>query len=476
MAISRTQVESDFDQLVSPMEVIISILVQDPNLHKRCEALLSKPEGMRKLRELFGPALSYEVNHENAPEQGAGLLEQLFLAPGRVVIVISDLMAEPPGRGKEYPTATDWWYQLVAAAGANENRLGSVAITGWAPRRVPDVDRVVGTGLEQAALFEAIRRTILTLDYKQKPQRRLPEELIVIRQVRNEEELHSYYGLRHRIYSIMGYLDHEVESVPTKQEIDWCDLFSVPIAAFEANSNGAARMVGTARIITTQDYNPRLSTATEAIASEDPTGVLTGLLNQNYTFQMPFLQSHPDPEFVTTLNRDYPKTFCEISRVIVDRDHRGMGLAKVLMSYTMTLARWMGMKRFFLECLPTHREIYQKYRFRVVPGRRVRVYSINRTMDLMERDDSDLAAPCGAQHRRQAEIDRLRRGGYLCLCENVNCPRGDREATPPGSRHRYAQFFQWDCPLARDPAPRLVTIDDNHIYKQWPGMDSYYED
>ncbi len=191
MSLSQTQVGSDFDQRVSPMQVIISILVQDSDLRKRCEALLANSLGLRRLRELFGPTLSYEVNHENTPEQGAELLEQLFLAPGRVVIVISDLMAEPPCGGQVGPTATSWWYQLVAAAGENENRLGSVAITGWAPRRVPDVDRVIGTGVEEAALFEAIRCTILTLDYKQKPQRRAPEELLVIRQVRSKEELRS---------------------------------------------------------------------------------------------------------------------------------------------------------------------------------------------------------------------------------------------------------------------------------------------
>ncbi len=274
----------------------------------------------------------------------------------------------------------------------------------------------------------------------------------------------------------MGYLDHEVESVPIKQEIDWCDLFSVPIAAFEADPNDAARMVGTARIITTRDYNPSLSTATEAIATEDQSLVLTKRLNQIYSFQMPFLQSHPDPEILTTLNRDYYDTFCEISRVIVDRDHRGMGLAKVLMSYTMTLARWMGMKRFFLECLPTHRTIYQKFRFQLVPGRRNRVYNINKTMDLMERDDSDFAAASRAPLRRQAEINRLRTGSYLCLCENLNCPSGDRQAAPAGSRQRYAQFLRWPCPLARDPAPWLVTPEDNHLYKQWPGLEPYYED
>jgi N-acetylglutamate synthase-like GNAT family acetyltransferase len=457
------------------MEVIISILVQDTQLRKRCEALLTGHAGLRQLRDLFGSNLSYEVNHENAPEQGAELLEQLFLAPGRVVIVISDLMAEPPSAGQTGPKATNWWYQLVAAAGPNEHRLGSVAITGWAPSRVPDVDRVVAPGVEEAALFEAIGRTILTLDYKQKPQHRTPEGLIVIRQVRTVEELRAYYGLRHRIYSIMGYLDAEIERVSTQQEIDWCDLFSVPIAAFEAGPDGAARIVGTARIITTRPSNPQLFAATEAIAAEDQDGLLIERLNQVYPFQMPFLQSHPDPEILTSLNRHYSDAFCEISRVIVDRDHRGMGLSTVLVNYTMMVARWMGMKRLFLECLPTHRSLYERFHFRLVPGRRDRVYLINKTMNLMERDDSDRGAAPASGRRYQREIDRLQNSGYLCLCEKWKCPSGDRDAAAAG-RRRYAGFLAWDCPIAQEPAPWLVTPEDKHLCAQWPGMESYDDD
>ncbi|HEV3162651.1 MAG TPA: GNAT family N-acetyltransferase [Isosphaeraceae bacterium] len=474
----QVEVASDFDQPIAPMEVIISILVQDPDLHERCQGFLANPAGLRKLANLLGPTLSFEVNHENPPNQGAELLKQLFRAPGRVVIVISDLMAEPPRGGEDGPAATDWWSQVVAASSANQDRIGSVAITGWAPRRVPDVDRVVGPDLAEPALFDAIARTVRTLDYKQKPQPRKLQELVVIRHVRTKEELKCYYRLRHRIYSLMGYLDHEVEGVPIEREIDWCDLFSIPIAAFVAEPSGAERMIGTTRIIGTRDYAPRLSSATEEIAAEDETGILTGKLNQIYRFQMPFLQSHPDPQILTKLNKECPDAFCEISRVIVDRDHRGMGISKILMSYAMAVARRMGMKRIFLECLPAHRELYESFRFRLVQGRRDRVYNINKTMDLMEWDGP--AHPNGSSLplRGQSEMERLRECGYLCLCENSNCPGGDRGAAPNGSTPRYPQFLQWLCPLAANPAPWLVTPEDKHVYRQWPGMETYddYED
>jgi GNAT superfamily N-acetyltransferase len=458
------------------MEVIISILVGDPVLARRCKDLLVSPAGLRKLNRLFGEGLSYQVNDENTPEQGVDLVKQLFLAPDRSVIVISDLMAGPIRGEDDLATSTPWWYELIEAAAESRDRLGSIAISDWAPRRLPDIDRVVKPELDEATLFDAIRRTIRTLEYKQRPQPRQHNELIVIRHVRTPADLRAYYRLRHRIYSLMGYLDHEVESVPTAMEIDWCDLFSVPIAAFSADPDGGVRLVGTTRIITTKDCDPRLSTETERIAREDETGVLSGWLDQTYRFQMPFLQSHPDEQILTALNRHFADAFCEISRVIVDRDHRGIGLSKMLMTYSMTIARRMGMKRIFLECLPTHRRLYEQFRFRLVPGRSDRVYKINKTMDLMEWAGPAGAAAPAPPLRGREEADRLRKTGYLCQCGIQHCPAGDPTVSPPFPRRRYTQFLQAGCPLAVDAARSLLTPDDRHIYRQWPGMETCYED
>src|SRR5262249_57149252 len=134
----------------------------------------------------------------------------------------------------------------------------------------------------------------------------------------------------------------------------------------------------------------------------------------------------------------------------------------------MTVARRMGMRRIFLECLPAHRELYEAFRFRLVPGRRNRVYNINKTMDLMEWEGPAVPVAPGAPTRGRANTDHLRDSGYLCMCENRLCPSGDPLDPSPGGRQRYAQFRSWSCPLAGKPTPWIVAPQDLHIYRQWP--------
>lgn len=453
------------------MQVIVSLLIKDPSLKKRCEALLNPAAVQRRLGQLCGSVHSYQVdsdvNSENRPEHAKDLLSQLFLAPGRSVIVVSDLMGEPRGRGEgEGPVVGRWWRELLAATSdtklfpeaVSDIRLGSLAITDWAPRRVPDVDRVVGTDLEEDALFDALAKVVRTLEYRHPPRQadRTTIKPIVIRHVRSPEELAEYYRLRHRIYSIMGYLDHEVEALELGMEFDWCDLFSVPIGAY-VEEDGAPRLVGTSRLITTYLADRDFVTASRQFAKEDSAGVLQKLLTQPYSFQMPFLQSHPDNDLTVKLYSESGNAFAEVSRVIVDEDFRGLKLSRLLISYTMSVARWFGMRRVFLECLPTHKGLYEQFGFRSVQGRRERVYNVNKTMDLMQWPAPDAPSRPVRPRPQRSKLEDLRARGYLCLCEKYQCPS------------TYAQFrMEQVCPIVGESPP--IRPGDLHVLREWEGM------
>jgi GNAT superfamily N-acetyltransferase len=228
-------------------------------------------------------------------------------------------------------------------------------------------------------------------------------------------------------------------------------------------------------LITEQVYSQRFINATLAFAEQDVAGVLKSRYLQTARFQMPFLQSIPDNGMVADLQRNYSNQFCEISRVIVAEEARGIGLSKWLVKYTLTVARWLGMRRMFLECLPTHTELYKKFHFEIVPNRRQRVYNVNKTMILMAWSSPrplPLVRPSRPTRPRGEDIERLREQGFLCLCEHDTCPTGGppiRDDMPK----RYELFGTPTCPLT---CGRPQGKCERHLLREWEGMEFHYED
>jgi GNAT superfamily N-acetyltransferase len=453
-----------------PMQIIVALIFKSDQLRERCKKLLPEYTVNQALNSGGETGHSYEIEEWNKFDKVTDFLDSLFEAPGRWVIVISDLIANSPDSGlQESPLPTTWWQPLVEKF--PDNWLGSVAVTDWAPRRVPDVDRVVPTNFDQNTLLDAVHKVVRALEYKRMPQKRSPDKLVRIRHIR-EDELRSYYELRHRSYSIMGYFDHEIETVPLKQEFDWFDQFSVPIGAFIDGPDGRACLIGTTRLITTQIYSQRFIEATSAFASQDHTGVLKPRFEEPAPFQMPFLQSLPDNGMVADLNLNCANQFCEISRVIVAEEARGIGLSKWLVKYTLTVARWLGMRRMFLECLPTHTELYKKFRFEVVPDRRQRVFNVNKTMTLMAWSGPQPLPLARPDRPHGEDIERLREQGFLCFCEHESCPAGG-SSTRDDSPKRYQLFGTPTCPLT---CSRPRGKCERHLLREWDGMEFYYED
>ena len=313
------------------MQVVITLMIKDPSLKRRCEAILSPAAVQRRLGQLCGSSHSYQVdedvNYENRPEHASELLRQLFLAPDRSVIVVSDLMAEPRGDAgdEDVPIVGQWWRDILAAVAdpqlfppaVSDTRLGSLAITDWAPGAWPTSTASSGRSSARrrssmcACAGRSGRWSIATRPSRASGRR--PSRSSSARSATTPNWA-RYYRLRHRIYSIMGYLDHEVELLEVGMEFDWCDLFSVPIGAF-VEDGGVPTLIGCSRLITTYVAEMDVVKATWGFARESK--VLEGRLRQPYRFQLPFLQSIVDNDLIVELYSETGNAFSELSRVIV---------------------------------------------------------------------------------------------------------------------------------------------------------------
>jgi len=74
----------------------------------------------------------------------------------------------------------------------------------------------------------------------------------------------------------------------------------------------------------------------------------------------------------------------ELSRVIVDLEYRGNGISRRLVDLAVQTAARAGVNRLFLECLPSHEQIYERHGFRKLDGIKGTVIDVRRTMIAME--------------------------------------------------------------------------------------------
>jgi hypothetical protein len=221
----------------------VVVFVEDPAIHDRCRNALG-PLG--EAGQLASPPARYlhRILYARSEADAKEKLDaQLSGGAFPAAILISDRLANRVECGLHaQPDATEWGTAIRDRF--SDKLLGMVAITGWAPRRVPDVDRVVGTDVAAGALQKALQLTVQALRYKSPPeQRRAIAHPVKVRRVWLETELLECFRLRHRVYSVMGYLDDELEADEFRMEVDWYDLNSVHIAAFEETGFGP-RAVG----------------------------------------------------------------------------------------------------------------------------------------------------------------------------------------------------------------------------------------
>jgi predicted GNAT family N-acyltransferase len=358
--------------------VFIVLAVQNEAIHAHFRQLAEHAvESLTRQRQR--PATILELSDFSLAEADAFALDSRFKpdSPDRVFVFVSDCFVSD-----QSPFHSTAFAERCAKDNCGE-RVGLIGIMRHA-QRIADIDRTVSYSCPSEIFTREVQHVLERLDFLQKPARisSIPAESFIIRALRNtQKEFRDYFKLRQRVYSIMGYLNQEIEQSRSQLEINEADTHAIHVGAF-TTVNQQEKLVGTGRVVINGEENEALRAMFEVMAARDP--VVLDRLATPYTLGLPIFQSHygMNPILREVLEGDLK---CgELSRVIVDYEFRGAGLSRLIVQKAIDLALAQGTKRLFLECLDIHVPLYEKLQFRRLEGICGEVVDVGRTMVAME--------------------------------------------------------------------------------------------
>jgi|HubBroStandDraft_6_1064221.scaffolds.fasta_scaffold00604_7 predicted GNAT family N-acyltransferase len=356
---------------------MLVLAISCPETRKRFQDALARidsrmhPQMSARVREVV------ELDNEQR-----GLIESLKTYFGRdngkMAVLISDWLVRPGGDREANTLARE------CQAEFGQNAFGTIAIMPR-PRRVEDIDRTINSNCTDCDLENTLRLVTDRLDYISPPAcpRALNAHSITVRSLRtnNETELREYFSLRHSVYSIMGYLEEEVEDSRSKLEVNEADVHAIHLVALHRDGK-QERLVGTARVVTNTEPDGSFQRTLEAIVRNDP--VARQHLDTPYSLGLPIFQSHKGMNRIIQEVFARDKTCGELSRVIVAPEFRGCGISRMLIGEALRKSIGKGVDRLFLECLQVHEALYQEHGFKRISGVVGPVVDVGRTMIAME--------------------------------------------------------------------------------------------
>jgi len=313
-------------------------------------------------------------------EAAAGAIAEFYAAsPSACAILISDSLVD---QGKPAEVVFDLADRFLCKP------FGTVAVSDRGAR-VAEIDRMLRPSATPQQVGETLELVAARLRYTSPPARGNRKIDFQIRRIRDEFELKKCYCLRHRIYSVMGYMEERKEAVPSRMEIDACDESAMHFGAFDRNQ-GYDNLAGTFRIVLANQPITLFSGWTQTLLGTDRQ--LRSLVrSESYPLRLPVFQSQQlDDQLQESIQQQLQ--CAELSRVIVAEEYRGLGLSTALVERAKLEARSQQVHRFYLECLRQHESLYAKLGFQTIPGKTGRVLGVNRTMVAMELRLEPLAA------------------------------------------------------------------------------------
>jgi GNAT superfamily N-acetyltransferase len=405
----------------------VIVCVEDQSTRTRCSQLLSElataaaPVGARWDKLIF---------REISQDQLISELHRTFdSSPTGMILLLSDLLADVTEDSPKADCQLTYFAKDVlndCKEHCRDCQLGTIAIL-ERYRHVPDIDRALRRSFERSEFIETLTLAAEKLWYIHPPQTQKQPRPIVIRSFKSQAEMMKYYQFRHKYYRIMSYLDVRTEFAPSGMEINECDPNSLHIGAFEQKKAGEEVLVGTARVIGLEPLDVVSTRWTRELARGD--AVLKTRLERPLALGLPIFQSMH--RFMRDWEGGYKKLLTEqqcgeLSRVIVAPGCRGIGLSGGLVHFALLKAYSKGIGRFFLECLPTHEEVYGKLGFQRIEGMVDRVFGVDRTMIAMEMKPDAVESVCRRDEFR-CLLDIIRNQGQLCLCQYKGCFRDSNE-------------------------------------------------
>jgi predicted GNAT family N-acyltransferase len=372
--------------MVDPLHTLVVVASENVATRKQFLTFL-------KAHCVTTPECTIKAEAKKTLEKVSERLDEHYQQPGRrAAVVVSDLLyldyVDPPpscGAKEMLDRFGDRPYTTMAIM----NRSGPGADL----MALPDIDRVVARDCSAEEFKRPLQLCLEKLLYLGRPPRRPLANKIDIQVIESQADLLSYFQLRHLVYTPMSYLPADVEQVQARLDIDWFDTRSIHIGAFE-QGNGHKKLIGTARLITTEPLRPDHAKWTRELAESDP--VLAYLVRQAVQALLPVFQSQDLEKHLFEASR---QSFLvgELSRVIVHPAYRGAGLSTKLVEKVIALAKEFEVHELFLECLPMHERVYAPAGFCTLPLRG-NVYMVKRTMMVMR---LQLARPVGRMEIRK---------------------------------------------------------------------------
>jgi predicted GNAT family N-acyltransferase len=390
---------------------------------------------------------SIEICDQDSESEFADRVERLAGIED-ALLVVSDRFATPSGGGERYDLAR------VVRERTSEAKavVGLLAVIDPPYRRVGFVDGLVERSANRHALRQAVDRVLCATRYKLPPKRpcvRTPA--VEVRPVTTAFELRQCLALRYQVYKLLNYHFEGPEDEPANLELDYYDASALHFIAVAADN----RIAGTARLIVADGKTLRGSLFRGAakvrrdsrvlcaeIAAESPT-LEMNLERGMSGAALPLFAAYDYDELDASTNTQIGD-FCEISRVVVAEEFRGMGVSRLLARACTAAAFDLQQRYVLLECIPQHVRMYEKYGFSKIKDSSNRhAWSINQLLAVMslhlEDEPGNLAVQIAKRDLDMMSSRRLDMSSRkaLCLC-------GKRQCWDVGE---YGSKGSRDCPI-----------------------------
>jgi hypothetical protein len=287
---------------------------------------------------------------------------------------------------------------------------------------------------EERSLCDNLERASASIQYRSPPPKKPVNETpaIEVRVPENVGEFKECLALRYRVYTLLGYISEDQASGDL--DLDFFDPSAVHFIAVEkGNRAGDARIAGTARLLVTRtsilsgglfggtgDHFKRLC---DQVAATSPR-LRRNLDERPVAAALPVLAALKlTPEEISE------DEVCELSRVVVSEEFRGLGLSRLLVRACIAAALDLRLRVAMLECLPEHVPMYAKFDFARTSSLSPRPWGIDHeplTAMRLDLHNSDTEAVMVANR----DIQMMREPRWLmppprglCLCENTACWR-----------------------------------------------------
>jgi len=286
-------------------------------------------------------------------------------------IIISDQLVDNNTVGHKY-AETDLLREIINRLRHTKSLFGLIGIF---PDELPSFNCLDVISIDAYATFkhnsiQLLRDKLLKVARRiwlkspvvyNNPRRLSTVNSIEITSIRNKEELYDCLRLRKQVYESLGYIlmkkNHGLET-------DSYDPVSFHFRAIDSENGN--KTVGTMRLIV-----PSLSPLnTYANLSLPNAHWFKGISEKARPFSLPVFRSFqyfrsPDTGIIPQDMSNCSRDVCEISRVIVSPEYRGMGISKLLMHHAIKVAQQLKRNRIWLECEPHHIEMYKKLGFTI---------------------------------------------------------------------------------------------------------------